>query len=133
MSQNIHQHYKQRPLISIRTQPPQSINMTKISNKTYISGFISVLLIAGVVFCIVCLQTRNAEKKQFYRFSLLPQKDGKNRLFPDDDDETTLFKTPLKLQPYYDDEHDPITDTDDESEDEIVMLNSSASKTEYHD
>lgn len=27
------------------------------------------------------------------------------------------------LQPYYDDDRDPISDTDDDSEDEIVMVN----------
>lgn len=31
--------------------------------------------------------------------------------------------TESNLQPYYDDERDPISDTDEDSEEEIVMIN----------
>lgn len=79
---------------------------------------------------------------------MLPQKgEQTKRLFEDDeeDGETELFRAPTKsklshfpnaiqitphtliteLQPYYDDERDPLTDTEDDSEEEVVMLNSS--------
>lgn len=84
---------------------------------------------------------------------MLPQVNGgeMKKLFEDDDDvdETELFRSPIKskkfqislsrclftitlwmitesnLQPYYDDERDPMCDTeeDEDSEDEIVMVN----------
>uniref|UniRef100_A0A7G3A8P8 Putative carboxypeptidase d n=1 Tax=Lutzomyia longipalpis TaxID=7200 RepID=A0A7G3A8P8_LUTLO len=99
------------------------------------TGFLCVAAIACGAFCITAWQNRK-NNYQNYSFSLLRTNNTK-KLFEDDDDdndETELFRSPIKkgvkMQPYYDDERDPITDTDDGSEDEIVMLNTAS---EYRD
>lgn len=39
-----------------------------------------------------------------------------------------------KLEPYYDDDRDPIMDTDElESEDDIIMVKKPLQHSEYHD
>ncbi|KXJ79140.1 hypothetical protein RP20_CCG002230 [Aedes albopictus] len=94
-----------------------------------LAGCASVAIIACGVMVFMYIQSRRRNSRYYYNFSMLPQKGGEQtkRLFDDDEDgETELFRAPTKkLQPYYDDERDPITDTEDDSEEEIVMLNSS--------
>ncbi|XP_055374958.1 carboxypeptidase D isoform X3 [Condylostylus longicornis] len=100
------------------------------------TGCILVLLI---VCCAMCVQFVGAKTNKItgtarphYNFSILSQKGNPKRLFDDDEDdldETELFRSPIKrgikATPYYDDDRDPIIDTDeeDESEEDIVMLN----------
>uniref|UniRef100_A0A182KDH9 Peptidase M14 domain-containing protein n=1 Tax=Anopheles christyi TaxID=43041 RepID=A0A182KDH9_9DIPT len=91
-----------------------------------LAGCISVGIIVGGIMCFMYIQARRRDARYYYNFSLLPQKGEPNRKLFDDDEETELFRaSTTKLQPYYDDERDPITDTDDDSEEEIVMLNPS--------
>lgn len=45
-----------------------------------------------------------------------------------------LSRATGKLQPYYDDDRDPIMDTDElESEDDIIMVKKPLQQSEYHD
>lgn len=120
-------------------------------------GCLIVMGIACIVFVISCYQHRR-KGRNYYSFSLLPQKPERRKLFEDEDevDETELFRTPIKskhflfyfqiltvlivffikiakLQPYYDDDRDPIIDTDEmDSEEEIIMVGKPNSY-EYHD
>ncbi|GAB0099272.1 Carboxypeptidase D [Sergentomyia squamirostris] len=102
-----------------------------------LAGFLCVAAIASGALLITAWQNRK-NTFQNYSFSLLRTNNTTKQLFEDDEDdndETELFRSPIKkgvkMQPYYDDERDPITDTDDEgSEDEIVMLNKTS---EYRD
>lgn len=107
------------------------------------------MLVVGCAFCVQLVQARSLRgDKPYYNFSMLPQQ---GKLFADEDelDEDELFRAPVKSkfgsrctdfklttafhfpiflaegiknQPYYDDEREPIVDTEDDSEDEIVML-----------
>lgn len=115
-----------------------------------LAGCASVGIIACGVVCFMYIQSRRRNSRYYYSFSMLPQKgEQTKRLFEDEeeeDGETELFRAPTKsklshdfpnairitshtliteLQPYYDDEQDPLTDTEDDSEEEVVMLNSS--------
>lgn len=94
------------------------------------TGCLLVLLVVCCTFCIQFLQARARKgNKPYYSFSILPQKE---KLFANDDaedelDETELFRSPIKkgvnVEPYYDDEREPIVETtDDDSQDDIVML-----------
>lgn len=118
-------------------------------------GCILVLCVGFCAMFIAFLQQRKKDKK-YYSFSLLSQRPEGRKLFEDDDDvdETELFRTPIKskifcsilinnfmilffifieVQPYYDDERDPIVDTDElDSEEEIIMINK-PNTYEYHD
>uniref|UniRef100_A0A182J566 Peptidase M14 domain-containing protein n=1 Tax=Anopheles atroparvus TaxID=41427 RepID=A0A182J566_ANOAO len=91
-----------------------------------LAGCGSVGIIACGILCFTYIQARRRDSRYYYNFSLLPQKGEPNRKLFDDDEETELFRaSTTKLQPYFDDERDPITDTEDDSEEEIVMLNPS--------
>ncbi|XP_053669829.1 carboxypeptidase D isoform X3 [Anopheles nili] len=95
-----------------------------------LAGCVCVGIIVGGIMCFMYVQARRRDSRYYYNFSLLPQKGELNRKLFDDDEETELFRASTKkLQPYYDDERDPITDTDDDSEEEIVMLNPSFRNT----
>uniref|UniRef100_W4VRN2 Putative carboxypeptidase d n=1 Tax=Corethrella appendiculata TaxID=1370023 RepID=W4VRN2_9DIPT len=92
-----------------------------------LAGCTCVGIIACATLIFSFIQSKR-QKSRYYSFSLLPQK-GEKRLFDDDDEgeETELFRAPIKkLQPYYDDLREPITDTDDDdnSEEDVIMLNS---------
>ncbi|XP_053693015.1 carboxypeptidase D [Sabethes cyaneus] len=92
-----------------------------------LAGCASVAIIACGVMCFTYIQNRRRNSRYYYNFSMLPQKgEQTKRLFDDDEDgETELYRAPTKkLQPYYDDEREPLSDTEDDSEEEIVMLNS---------
>lgn len=128
-----------------------------------IFGCIGVLFVACVSLLITCCSNRRKDKK-YYSFSLLPQKPEQRKLFEDDDDvdETELFSTPIKgnlnefvkpqlitliliyfslleqlaakLQPYYDDDREPIIDTDEmDSEEDIILVGNTKKTLEYHD
>ncbi|XP_058117990.1 carboxypeptidase D isoform X2 [Anopheles coustani] len=91
-----------------------------------LAGCGSVGIIACGILCFTYIQARRRDSRYYYNFSLLPQKGELNRKLFDDDEETELFRaSTTKLQPYFDDERDPLTDTEDDSEEEIVMLNPS--------
>lgn len=91
-----------------------------------LAGCGSVGIIACGILCFTYIQARRRDSRYYYNFSLLPQKGDLNRKLFDDDEETELFRaSTTKLQPYFDDERDPLTDTEDDSEEEIVMLNPS--------
>ncbi|XP_035900560.1 carboxypeptidase D isoform X2 [Anopheles stephensi] len=95
-----------------------------------LAGCVSVGIIVAGIMCFMYIQARRRDSRYYYNFSLLPQKGEPNRKLFDDDEETELFRASTKkLQPYYDDEREPITDTDDDSEEEIVMLNPSFRNT----
>lgn len=121
-------------------------------------GTLIVMGLACFVFAVSVYQHRR-KGRNYYSFSLLPQKPERRKLFEDEDevDETELFRTPVKskfcylfssfststdvnvssltakLQPYYDDDRDPVIDTDDmDSEEEIIMVGKPNSY-EYHD
>ncbi|XP_058454656.1 carboxypeptidase D [Malaya genurostris] len=96
-----------------------------------LAGCASVAIIACGVMCFQYIQARRRNSRYYYNFSMLPQKgEQTQRLFDDDEEgETELYRAPTKkLQPYYDDDRDPISDTEDDSEEEIVMLHSSFRK-----
>ncbi|XP_052867429.1 carboxypeptidase D [Anopheles cruzii] len=91
-----------------------------------LAGCAAVGIIVCGVLCFTYIQARRRNSRYYYNFSLLPQKGDVNRKLFDDDEETELFRASTKkLQPYFDDERDPLTDTEDDSEEEIVMLNPS--------
>lgn len=46
---------------------------------------------------------------------------------------TTLYIIIGKLQPYYDDDQEPIMDTDELDSEEDIILVGNANKQEYHD
>lgn len=59
-------------------------------------GCIGVLLVACCAFTITCYQKRKTRFNN-YTFSLIPQKGDNKKLFDDDeDDETELFRSPIK-------------------------------------
>lgn len=124
-----------------------------------IFGCIGVLAVGCIALLITCFSQRRKDKK-YYSFSLLSQKPEQRKLFEDDDDvdETELFRTPIKsmlifslffdmkiitffilknidkIQPYYDDDREPIMDTDEmDSEEDIIMVSNPHNKHEYHD
>lgn len=62
-----------------------------------IFGCVIVMGIACIVFVMSVCQHRR-KGRNYYSFSLLPQKPERKKLFEDDDDldETELFRTPIK-------------------------------------
>lgn len=66
-----------------------------------IFGCIIVMSLACIVFVISCCQHRQ-KGRNYYSFSLLPQKPERRKLFEDEDDvdETELFRTPIKSKTF---------------------------------
>lgn len=66
-----------------------------------ITGILCVMLLGCIVVGITIYQARRKNSKNYYSFSLLPQKSNDKTLFEDDEDdndEMELFRSPIKSE-----------------------------------